>query len=421
MSADDIIKLRAFPYPYKAGLAICSDIDYCDSLTFRRVHQFLNDRKTGLGLPVTDSFFGIGQAAGQMAYFEKDGQTQSKDAELIRRAVAGGLIDSIHSWGDFNNNLPDPSFVRKVAENLNEDFSRHNLKVKVWINHGDSCNHQNMQSRLHPYYSGDVPDSPYYTGDLVKAIGVKYYWWSELIPWPLSGKPQNRSPYFWLKMGAIAAKNFLQFFTKQKNNLRKVNQIRELLQPCLLGDGSTLVGFSRFNKHPEGIWASPTRNTFRYTLSKDVLDNLIRQNGYQILYTHLGLPMNCEGELFPDEDKNALIRLSEEYHNGNIWVARTVDILTYLNVIRHLEYDVREEGERTIINILSIQDPIDGKRMPEESELSWLCFYTPRPEKTLIRLNGRDLKVLINQPDSPNEKSISLSGMPFPDLDSIDG
>jgi len=421
MFADNIIKLRDFPYPYKAGLAICSDIDYCDSTTFRRVHQFINDRKTGLGLPVADSFFGIGQAAGQMAYFEKNGQTQSKDAELIRRAIAGGVIDSIHSWGDFNNNFPNPSFVRKVAENLNEDFSRHNLKIKIWINHGDSFNLQNIQARLQPYYSGDVLNSPFYTADLVKAIGVKFYWWSELLPWPLSGKPQNTSPYFWLKMGAITAKNLLRFFKKQKFNSRKINQILELTQPSFLGDGSMLIGFSRFSRHPEGIWASPTRDTLHYSLSKDVLDNLIRQNGFLILYTHLGLPMNWKRELFPDEDKNALIRLSEEYHNGNIWVARTVDILTYLNVIRHLEYDVREEGERTIIDILSIHDPIDGKRLPEESELSWLCFYTSRPEKTSIRLSGSDLKVQINPPDNSNEKSISLSGLPFPDSDSIDG
>jgi hypothetical protein len=222
-------------------------------------------------------------------------------------------------------------------------------------------------------------------------------------------------------MGVILSKNFLRFFTRKKFNSRKIKQILELAQPCRLGDGSTLIGFSRFNRHPEGIWASPTRNTLHYALSQDVLDNLIRQNGYLILYTHLGLPMNCKGELFSEEDKSALIRLAEEYHNGNIWVARTVDILTYLNVIRHLEYDVRKEGERTIINILSIHDPIDGRRLPEESELSWLCFYTPRPEKTFIRLNGSDLKIQINQPENSNEKSISLSGMPFPDLDSIDG
>jgi len=419
MPIDHEIKLRGFPYPFKAGLAICSDIDYCDRFTFRMVHQFINDRKNGLGLPVADSFFGIGRVSGQMAYFEKDGQTRSKDAELIRRAISGGLIDSIHSWGDFNENLPDPSFVRKIAENLNEDFSRHNLRIKIWINHGDSCNRQNIQARLQPDYTGDVPDSPFYTADLIKAIGVKFYWWSELLPWPLSGKPQNGSPYFWLKLGALTAKNLLHLFARQKINSRRINHILHLMQPNRLKDGSILMGFTRFNKHPGGIWASPTRNTLHHSLRREVLDNLIRRKGYLVLYTHLGLPTNCNGELFLPADKKALIGLAEEYHGGNIWVARTVDILTYLNVIRHLQYDVRKEKEKFIVDIVSLSDPVDGRRVPEETELSWLCFYTSVPEKTSIRLNGRDLKTQVNPPDDTNKKSISLAGKPFPEPESI--
>ena len=346
MSVESKIKLRKFPYPYRAGLAICSDIDYCDRETFIRVHQYLNDTQNGLGLPVADSFFGIGQEANQMAYFEKDGHTPSRNAELIRQAISIGIIDSIHSWGDFNYQYPDPALVRIIAENLNEDFRDHNLAIKIWINHGDAFNRQNLRARLHPSYSGDVSGSSFYTADLIRALGVTYYWWSEIMPWPLFGKLPRNSLLVWQKLIPMATKNMIKFLLNKKKSLRKISQIFELAVPCHLGDGSRIKGFSRFNMHPDGIWTIPTRHTFHYCLHETIINKLMRQNGYIILYTHLGLPVNPGSELFPKKDRDALVRLADEYHQGNIWVARTVDLLTYQNTTRYIEYRAEKNDEK---------------------------------------------------------------------------
>jgi hypothetical protein len=55
---------RRFPYPYKATLAICSDVDGMAAARFKRIHRFLNTRTKniphygdGLGLDIGDSFF----------------------------------------------------------------------------------------------------------------------------------------------------------------------------------------------------------------------------------------------------------------------------------------------------------------------------------------------------------------------------
>jgi hypothetical protein len=49
---------------------------------------------------------------------------------------------------------------------------------------------------------------------------VKFYWWSELLPWPLSGKPQHMSPYL-AEMADIV--KILRFFTR-KIQSRKIKQ-----------------------------------------------------------------------------------------------------------------------------------------------------------------------------------------------------
>ena len=48
------VSLRPFPPPYRAALAITSDIDGCTPAAFRSLHEFLN---VSLGLDVGDSFW----------------------------------------------------------------------------------------------------------------------------------------------------------------------------------------------------------------------------------------------------------------------------------------------------------------------------------------------------------------------------
>ena len=57
------LQIRKFPYPYKAALAICSDIDETESIEeFLEMQEFLNTKRrtrygTGLGLEIGNSFW----------------------------------------------------------------------------------------------------------------------------------------------------------------------------------------------------------------------------------------------------------------------------------------------------------------------------------------------------------------------------
>jgi hypothetical protein len=408
------VSLRPFPYPFKAGLAICSDIDGCDRETFVNVHRYLNTDQQGLGLPVSDSFFGFGREPGQMAYFLDDVLTPSKDADFIIQAIREGLIDSIHSWGDFNNGPPDPVFLRKLAEKVLERISAHNLKIPIWINHGDPANCHNLKARLRPSYNGDDPGSPYYTADLLPGLGIRFYWWSELLPWPLSGRLKGSSPVAWRRLIINAIKNSIKRAIKKEGQIRTPDQLMKLALPVRLRNDSVLFGFTRFSRLPGGIWKLPNRHTLRYSLSAELLNDLVKQEGYLILYTHLGLPKKPQGELFPKEDRKALTGLAERYHSGSIWVARTVDLLTFWMVKKNLVWKSYAEGEKLIINLESLDDPTTGTRLPEADDLAGLCFYSPKPESTIIRLNSRQMESVINKPDHTGKSSVGFPLPPVP-------
>jgi hypothetical protein len=356
-----------------------------------------------------------------MAYFFEDGITPSKDAGFIIQAIRDGLIDSIHSWGDFNNGPPDPVFLRKLAERVLEQISAHNLKIQIWINHGDPGNYHNLKARLRPSYKGDDPRSQYYTADLLAELGIRFYWWSELLPWPLSGRLKISSPRAWPRLIANAIKNSIKSVIKKKGQIRTSDQLMKLALLVRLRDGNKLFGFTRFSQLPGGLWTLPTRHTLRHSLDAEVLDDLIKQEGYLILYTHLGLPRKPEGELFPKEDRKALIGLAERYHGGGIWVAHTAKLLSYWLATQHLVWNAHAESEKLIINLESLDDPATGPRLPKADELAGLCFYSPKPKDTIICLNGKEMESVVNKPDHTGKSSIGLPPAPPPGTDLLEG
>lgn len=413
------ISLRPFPFPFRAGLSICSDIDACDKTTFIAVHRFLNAEQHGLGLPVADSFFGVGREPGQLAFFEKDGATPSENAVFIRQAIKDGLIDSIHTWGDFNSAPPNPTFLRKIANNLTEDLEAHHLKIQIWINHGDYCNRQNISARLWPEYKGDDPEGAYYTVDLLKKVGVKFFWRSELAPWPLSGNLSFKSPLLWPRLAQNEIKNAVKVIIGKKDRIRTAAQITELAIPVSLRDGYKCFAFTRFNHYPGGVWGcNPDRHTLHHAITDSVLDTIIEQEGFVILYTHLGLPYNIKKEHpFPKQDRQALELLADRRHSGRIWVAPTIDLLTFWFVRKYLKWGVHTKNNSHIITLESIEDPTSGNRLPEERELAGVCFYTPNPNKTSLMLDERQLKTIIHKPDHTGSASIGLPLPPSPKSD----
>lgn len=403
-------RLRRFPYPFRAGLAICSDIDLCGRETFLAVHRLLN---LDLGLPTADSLFGQGQTQGQLAYLQADGRTLTRDADLLERAVADGLIDSLHTWGDFNRAAPDGPVLRALAEEVTRRLSDNGLGLKVWINHGDQHNRQNLLCRLQPGYLGDDPGSPHYTADLLPALGIEYCWLNELVSWPLSGRRSPGHSSQWSRLAVNAAKNLVKRITGRGSRVRGAAQITSLARPLTLRDQSRVWDFSRFLCYPE----PSTRHTLRHNLAARPLRKLLEAEGYQIIYTHLGRPPDADGALFPAEDLAALRHLSDLHRAGDIWVAATSRLLAYWRCWHHLRWRVEPHGPGAAIVLEAVDDPLTGPRRPQTEELAGICFETPRPEQTVIRLGDEPLPARQFGPDRQGRRFVGFDPPPAPRTD----
>ena len=401
--------MRNFPHPFKAGLAICSDIDDCDLDTFIQLHRFLNSSRYGLGLPVADSFFAVCQDSKHLAYLNPDGSFRPREAEFIGQAVRDGLVDSLHAWGDFNSAPPDPNFLQYVARKIIEDFTAKGLEIPAWINHGSPNNRQNLFARLCPLYQGDNPESEYYTVPIIKELGIKYFWNSEIVGWPLSTIRTRFFPEMFNRISRNAVKNCVKFLIGRSSYCRSSRDVTQLAQAVKLRDGNFLISFNRFSSGPDGqtIW-EPSRHTLRFSLAESVLKNLVKEQGYLIIYTHLAKPAPRENDLFPPEDIKALRMLADYYHQGKIWVTPTSRLLDYWLASRFLQWKVRQENDFFIIDLGMLNHPIHGPRLPVFKDLAGLNFLTPEPLKTVVRLKGEDLPTKIFPVDETGLASVGF-------------
>lgn len=417
MAEENSVRLRRFPYPFKAALAICSDTDRCSREAFLAIHRFLNCAKDGLGLPVADSFFALGAEEKQMAYFEADGRTPSADAPFILEAIRQGLIDAIHSWGDFVRQPLNPALLRPMAERLLNDLNREGLRIPVWINHGNERNRQNLLARLGPTYAGDDPTSPFYTLDLIRQLGVRFYWCSELLPWPLSCAVAS-GPLLLQRRAVCAGKNLVKRLICRPERQRSRQAMEELAVPVRMRDQTVLLAFSRCCI-PSEQKIPATRHSLRHVLAERVLDALISAEGYLVVYTHLAFPWDTPVK-FQEQDRLALTRLSALYHDGRIWVAPTSRLLHHWLLQRYLVWDCVEHEQRLLITIKGLDDPVFGWRLPLAQELAGLCFYTPRPWDTIIILGGQELPVRSYPADNTGMAAVGLDPQPPPTTDLLE-
>jgi hypothetical protein len=97
----DNVQVRPFPYPYKAMVAICSDLDgTLDRDQYLGIARFLNTEEAtpagkGVGLEVGNTLY-FDMPDDQFSYWNTDDQGRA----AVRRLIRSGHIDCFHSFGD---------------------------------------------------------------------------------------------------------------------------------------------------------------------------------------------------------------------------------------------------------------------------------------------------------------------------------
>lgn len=405
------ICLRKFPYPYKAALAICSDIDSTTTVEeFLNIQKFLNTKNmtemgAGVGLEIGNSFFIFDDPqTDHFSYFSNN----PMDRIVIRKFIKAGYIDCLHSFGDGYKN-------RSYARTAIKELDKYNLKIKVWVNHSRS------KSNLGSWFStnlGDNIDSKYYHSDITIPYGIKFVWLGSCTCIIGQNVPITLNTFthsFDTKYALKSARNLVKMFVKHllsSFSLYKskyaMHNTNDLVKTVDLDDGRKVYEFMRYDIHPDGIGRGATSRGIAYNISKRVLDSLIDINGYAILYTHFGKNSDCSN-VIAEETQDALRYLENQYRNGQIYVTTTSKLLDYYINSKHLRWSSKIIEGEVNISIHSVEDPVFGTFIPTAKDLQGITFYVPNRNKTRIFLGDQEIKKIYKNPaDETDRESICI-------------
>lgn len=407
------IQLREYPYPYRAMLAICSDLDETpDWHTYLEIMRFLNTTETtamgpGVGLEVGNSIY-FDMPREQFAYFN----TSDQGREMVRRLIQSGHIDCLHSYGDLATTRRDVVYAL-------EELNRYNCRLKVWVDHGTVATNFGpdiMQGH------GDEPGHQAYHADLTVEYGIEYVCRGRVTSITGQNIPIKLGGIFHTSHPLVSGKTLLKETAKQMlarcgNKKYAMHQPNEVLYPVTLRDGREVYEFMRCNPHWGGVSSCEQGRDIDKVMTSDMINRLVERGGTCVLYTHLGKIDNPDIP-FNEASVKAFRGLAEAFQNGSVLVTTTRRLLDYCRAVREVEYTSQWDGGNLCISINTINNKILSRQLSAE-DLSGLTFYVPNAEKISIKVNDCEVQGLKhNPPDHTGQSSVSLAWpkLEFPKL-----
>lgn len=393
-------QIRPFPYPYRAMLAISSDLDETpDSTRYFEIMRYLNSTARtafgpGLALEVGNSIY-FDMPPGQFSYWNTD----AAGREMLRTLIRSGHIDCLHSFGDL-------ATTRAHAARALDELDRHGCRLEVWVDHATAPTNFGadiMQGQ------GDVPGAAAYHADLSCAYGIRYVWRGRVTS--VIGQDAPRSlAGLWRRDHPIASSRTLTkewvkgWLARAGSPKYAMHAPNALLREAILRDGRSVVEFLRANPSWAGVSRHETAAGLAEVLSARMLDLLVARGAVCVLYTHLGKPANAPDRGFSARTRAALMRLAQRYHAGELLVATTRRVLGYCA----LRQRVRCQLAAPCASDAPWRLEISGPEVPSAS-LAGLTVYVPEPARTVPYFNGRPLEgVQCNPPDETGLASLSL-------------
>ena len=367
-----LVEPRDLPWPYKAMLALCSDLDETPGAeTYLATSRYLNTTGrtpfgTGVGLEVGNTLY-FYMDASQFSYWN----ATEAEREAVRDLIRSGHIDCIHSYGD-------TATRREQVQETLEHLEAADCRMRVWIDHAVAITNFGadiMQGE------GDLPGSPAYHADLTFDYGVRYVWRGRVTSMHGQDAPPSVAG-IWrpalpvgslLTLGKETAKRALAAFGTAKYAMHGENR---LLRGVTLRDGRAAPEFLRSNPHPLGVSAGDNAAGLAAALTDAFLDRLVRRRAKAIVYTHLGKRIDPRAG-FPAATRTALEKLAARAHGDEILVATTRRVLDFARLMQTLAFTVHDAGDALEIRLAdSAEDlPLDGLgfRVPRERDVRLLC------------------------------------------------
>lgn len=416
--------LRDWPYPYRAALTISNDADWMQWQTFLDIHSYLNtDRDTplgkGLDLEISDSFFPFTEDEGrEFSYFSGYEGKKSKYASQIRELVQAGYIDTLHTYGDFDQGI---CFKRKMADIAINEFMKQDMRLEVWTNHGTVNNIQNIGGSTGYYQHGDLRDSSAYHTDLSIQYGIKHYW-NDTVLTTRFALPKREPNFFPNLLGGhprlfLINKVLARILSSRLGcAVLPAMSGRGLCSIHVLRDASKIWNFVRF-RFTTMLAYAPHARSLHLQLTDVNLKQLIKKRSVAIIYQHLGIMRDDKGRItnnplpyFTSEQIQCLKRIEQLAIAGTLFVTGLRRLLNYINVSNYVDYDVIGSNGWEYIVIRGVKCPLAGWREAKEEEVQGLTFYTAHPERTKLCLGHQSvfLRQQNNDADESGRKSVSV-------------
>lgn len=399
--------LRKYPYPYKAMLAICSDLDETPNKeVYFEISKYLNSVNQtaygeGLGMEVGNSIY-FDMPQDQFSYWNTD----DSGRELIHKLINSGHIDCLHSFGDFALSR------ERVLENW-KVLKQHGSCLKVWIDHAQAAT--NFDPNIMQGLGATIGSAVYHSDVTISKERIKYVWKGRVtsiiaqnVARSYCGLFNIRHPITSTKTILVEfAKGVLGFIGSKKYSMHAENSV---IRHTVLEDGREVVEFMRTNPSWAGVSSFEKGKEIGKVITGKFLDVLIGREGCSILYTHLG-KIDDTNDPFGRAGRKALDMLKRKYESGEILVLTTRRLLDYNHTMRSIEYNLENIDGYTVINITS--ENIN----PED--LSGVTWYVDSPDKVKILLRGSPVEsIQVNRVDDSGRQSISIpfNRLVFPNI-----
>ncbi|GJM24575.1 MAG: hypothetical protein DHS20C16_09900 [Phycisphaerae bacterium] len=408
------VTMRHWPYPYRAMLAVCSDLDETpDRNTYWDTAEFLNTKRTtpmgeGLGLEVGNTIY-FDMAADQFAYWNTDDVGRTMVQSLIR----SGHIDCLHSFGDL-------ATTREHAQRALDELEQNGCHLDVWIDHAQAITNFDGGIMMG---EGDASSSPAYHADLTVKHGVQFVWRGRVssvlgqdVPPQLGG---ILSPAHPIASGKTFAKELSkQMLSRMGNEKYAMHAPNRILTRSTLRDGQPVYEFLRCNPHWGGVSSHETAWGFGDVLTDRMIAQLVDREGGCILYTHLGKSEPDAKVPLGTSAIDGFRRLATAQADGNLLVTTTRRLLGFCRAKEEIGYEATRCCDSIVIDIDTTKNRY--ATLPEiiDRDLEGLTFYTPDAGQTSVRIDGEDVpQVMRNAADATGRASVSIpwSRLEFPE------
>lgn len=328
-------RVRAYPFPYKAWLALSSDPDNTLIADWRELDRVIWKE---LGLPFADTLF--------LRSYNKNlpQQVNLHDHPEIYQAHPH---DTIHTWGDYVW-AGQKGFDRSDAEGALNELKLIGSTPRVWVDHSSFTGNMlhNHQAGALPTIrdaSGHVYPNPWYTLDLAKAAGVRYVWDGTITP--ILGQDRSLSLWSEHRHRTSSLRRAVPSFMKHRvggalgvgQAFRDQFKGNAAYRPHDFPDGSRLYTFPR-----HGEWADADIDGLGRQLSPDRVDLLIANGGVSIQYTHLGKrPVGRMSDVqhIPPATSSGLEHVRNRWKAGDLQLSSVSRVLDYLVLRDHVVID----------------------------------------------------------------------------------